>query len=131
MKINDFIILSGESDFEASYIGGGCPPIETPEGWLLIYHGVEDSSEGYIYHTGASLMDIEDPTKEIGRLKQPLFSPDLEWEKTGVVSNVVFPTGAIIENELLYIYYGAADKRIGVVSVNLAELIQEIKKTSV
>jgi predicted GH43/DUF377 family glycosyl hydrolase len=76
-------------------------------------------------------MDLEDPTKEIGRLQQPLFSPELEWEKTGVVNNVVFPTGAIIENELLYIYYGAADKRIGVVSVNLDELIQEIKKSTV
>jgi predicted GH43/DUF377 family glycosyl hydrolase len=131
MKINDFILLSGKADFEASYIGGGCPPIETPEGWLLIYHGVEDSNEGYIYHTGVSLMDLDDPTKEIGRLQQPLFSPELEWEKTGVVNNVVFPTGAIIENELLYIYYGAADKRIGVVSVNLDELIQEIKKSTV
>lgn len=127
-NLKDHIVLSGTMDFEASYIGGGCPPIETDHGWLLIYHGVEDSTNGYIYHTGAALMNIDDPTIEIGRLKEPLFSPDQDWEKDGVVSNVVFPTGTILKNDTLYIYYGAADKRIGVASVNLTELINEIIK---
>lgn len=124
--LKDHTLLSGKYPYESSYIGGGCPPIETEKGWLIIYHGVDDQAEGYVYHAAVSLMDLEDPQIEIGRLRTPLFSPDEEWEKKGVVNNVVFPTGAIIRGETLYIYYGAADKYIGVVSLNLEELINEI-----
>lgn len=127
-NIKDYTLLESKMKFEASYIGAGCPPIETKHGWLLIYHGVEDSKTGYIYHAAAALLDLKDPTKEIGRLKEPLFSPQLDWEKEGVVNNVVFPTGAIVDDGMLHIYYGAADKRIGVASMNLNDLINEIKK---
>jgi predicted GH43/DUF377 family glycosyl hydrolase len=126
-NIQKNIVLSSKMSFESSYIGAGCPPIETNEGWLLIYHGVEDTLDGYVYSAGAALVELDDPTKEIGRLKRPLFSPDLEWEKNGVTKNVVFPTAAIVIKGILQIYYGAADKRIGTLSVNLQELINEIK----
>ncbi len=126
-NIKKFTVLESKMSFEASYIGGGCPPVETKDGWLMIYHGVEDTKEGYIYHAGAALLDLNDPAKEIGRLKQPLFSPEYNWEKRGVVNNVVFPTGTILKDGILYIYYGAADKRIGVASVNMNQLINEIK----
>lgn len=129
-NIKNYTVLESKMLFEASYIGGGCPPIETADGWLMIYHGVEDTKEGYVYHAGAALLDLNDPTKEIGRLMHPLFSPELEWEKNGVVSNVVFPTGTILKDDILYIYYGAADKHIGTVSVSLKELINEIKNSS-
>jgi beta-1,2-mannobiose phosphorylase / 1,2-beta-oligomannan phosphorylase len=128
VNLKDHIMLAGRLSFEASYIGGGCPPIETSEGWLIIYHGVEDTRQGYVYHACAALMDIDDPTRELGRLQYPLFSPELDWEKYGVVKNVVFPTGAIVRDGTLYIYYGAADKRIGVVSVDLELLMDEILK---
>jgi beta-1,2-mannobiose phosphorylase / 1,2-beta-oligomannan phosphorylase len=130
-NIKKFTVLEGKFPFEASYIGGGCPPIETNVGWLIIYHGVEDTLCGYVYHACAALLDINDPTKEIGRLSYPLFSPDLEWEKKGVVSNVVFPTGAIVQDDTLYIYYGAADKYTGMASVSMSELLSELtsKKT--
>ena len=124
--INEYTILKSKMPFEASYIGAGCPPIETAHGWLLIYHGVEDTHEGYKYHAGVALLDIENPTKEIGRLKNPLFSPELDWEKSGNVNNVVFPTGSILQGDILYIYYGAADKYIGVASVNINDLLKEI-----
>ena len=127
-NIRNYTVLESKMPFEASYIGGGCPPIETKDGWLMIYHGVEDTHHGYIYHAGAALLDLNDPTKEIGRLSNPLFSPELEWEKQGVVNNVVFPTGTILQDDTLYIYYGAADKRIGVAEVSIKELIDEIKK---
>jgi predicted GH43/DUF377 family glycosyl hydrolase len=126
-NIRNFTVLESKFPFEASYIGSGCPPIETTEGWLLIYHGVEDTKDGFIYHACAALLDLQNPTIEIGRLKYPLFSPELEWEKIGVVNNVVFPTASILINDQLYIYYGAADTRIGVASVSLTELITEIK----
>ena len=125
-NIDKYIVLKSKMPFEASYIGGGCPPIETSEGWLIIYHGVEDTPNGYIYHAGAALLDLKDPTKEIGRLKYPLFSPELDWEKQGVVNNVVFPTATVLRGDTLFIYYGAADKYIGVASVSLKELLNEI-----
>lgn len=124
--LKDHTAIAGKRHFEASYIGGGCPPVETDKGWLIIYHGVEDTPGGYVYHTGAALMDLNDPKIELGRLKDPLFSPELEWETKGVVNNVVFPTGTVLRNETLYIYYGAADKYIGVASLNINELVNEI-----
>ncbi|MBS1492871.1 MAG: pesticidal protein Cry7Aa [Bacteroidetes bacterium] len=115
---------------ELSYIGSGCPPIETKEGWLIIYHGVTDGPEGFIYNACAALFDKKNIMKEIGRLKKPLFSPTEEWEINGDVRDVVFPTGTAIFNDRLYIYYGAADKRIACASVNLKILLKELKKKS-
>src|SRR5690606_9327735 len=97
-----------------SYIGGGCPPIETDKGWLLIYHGVQDTKEGFVYSACAALLDIDDPRIEIARLPYPLFLPEKEWECSGNVRNVCFPTGCIIDEKVLYIYYGAADEHIAV-----------------
>ncbi len=125
-QMGENTVLSSVMPFEGSYLGGGCPPIETEQGWLMIYHGVEDTPQGYIYHAGAALLDLEDPTKVIGRLKTPLISPEHTWEKLGKVNNVVFPTGTIVRDDTLYIYYGAADSMIGVASVNLSALITEI-----
>jgi predicted GH43/DUF377 family glycosyl hydrolase len=109
-----------------SYIGGGCPPIETEAGWLLIYHGVHDTVKGYVYTACAALLDLNDPGKEIARLPYPLFFPDQEWEINGEVNNVCFPTGTILEENTLYIYYGAADEHIAVASVQLNELLDEL-----
>lgn len=112
---------------EASYVGGGCPPIETPQGWVLIYHGVKDTPKGYVYSACAALLDLNDPQKEIGRLPYPLFEPQFEWELHGVVDNVVFPTGTALFGDTLYIYYGAADKHIACASVSLSALVSELQ----
>ncbi|MFH0763915.1 MAG: pesticidal protein Cry7Aa [Candidatus Omnitrophota bacterium] len=122
------ILLEPKYRFESRNIGGGCPPIETNEGWLLIYHGVEDSPQGRIYHAAAALLDLDDPAKVIGRIKRPLFSPAEKWEKHGDVDNVVFPTGTVVKDGRLYIYYGAADKLIAAKSVDMKELLAELKK---
>jgi predicted GH43/DUF377 family glycosyl hydrolase len=122
-----FVIMSPKFFHEMSYIGSGCPPIETSEGWLLIYHGVSDSTEGYVYSACAALLDLEDPKKEISRLPYPLFSPVEIWELKGEVNNVCFPTGTILDNDNLYIYYGAADERIAVAMISLKELLAELK----
>jgi len=125
--LGSHIVLESQYRFESRNIGGGCPPIETDYGWLLIYHGVEDSRQGRIYHAAAALLDLNDPTKVIGRMKRPLFSPDEEWEKRGDVNNVVFPTGTVLKNNKLYIYYGAADKCIAAKSVDINDLLAELK----
>lgn len=122
----DCILLSPKHEHELNYIGGGCPPIETKSGWLFIYHGVAHQDAGNIYSACAALFDLEDPTKEIARLPYALISPETEWELTGYVNNVVFPSGTAIFDGVLYIYYGAADKRIAVASVNLDDLIKEL-----
>lgn len=127
LHLDEHIILSSKYDHEISYIGGGCPPIETEEGWLIIYHGVHDTTNGYVYTACAALLDLHNPNIELARLPYPLFKPEHEWELTGEVNNVVFPTGTSLFNDTLYIYYGAADKCIAVASVSLKKLIHELK----
>ena len=127
LHLDEHIILSSKYDHEISYIGGGCPPIETEEGWLIIYHGVHDTTNGYVYTACAALLDLHNPNIELARLPYPLFKPEHEWELTGEVNNVVFPTGTSLFNDTLYIYYGAADKCIAVASVSFKKLIHELK----
>lgn len=126
LHLKDHIVLSPKYDFAVSYIGGGCPPIETENGWLLIYHGVHDTVKGYVYSACAALLNIDNPQKEISRLPYPLFMPELEWELKGEVNNVCFPTGTVLLDDTLYIYYGAADEQIAVASVSLKELLNEL-----
>jgi predicted GH43/DUF377 family glycosyl hydrolase len=123
---SDYILMSPIFQHEISYIGGGCPPIETEAGWLLIYHGVADSAKGYVYSACAALLDIDNPQKEIARLPYPFFKPEMDWELKGEVNNVCFPTGAVVFDDLLYIYYGAADERVACASVCLSALIKEL-----
>ena len=126
LHLDQHIVLSPKYTHEVSYIGAGCPPIETEEGWLLIYHGVHDTPNGYVYSACAALLDLENPNIEIARLPYALFKPELEWELKGEVNNVVFPTGTALFNDTLYIYYGAADKRIACASLGLKELVLEL-----
>ena len=125
-NLHENIALAPKYEHEVSYIGGGCPPIETEHGWLLIYHGVHDTTKGYVYSACAALMDLENPHKEIARLPYALFKPELEWELKGEVNNVCFPTGAVLFDDVLYIYYGAADARIACASLSLSSLVKEL-----
>jgi len=127
LHLTDSILMTAKYPHEASYIGGGCTPIETADGWLFIYHAVQDTVDGYVYTACAALLDIENPLIEIGRLPLPLFSPTEAYEKFGYVNNVCFPTGAIIQADTLYIYYGAADERVACASMCLSELIATLK----
>lgn len=125
-NLQKYIILDPGFAHESSYIGGGCPPIETEHGWLLIYHGVEETNHGLIYSACAALLDLEDPSKVLARLPYALFSPEYEWELKGEVNNVVFPTGTALFGNTLFIYYGAADTHIACASVSLSELVAEL-----
>jgi predicted GH43/DUF377 family glycosyl hydrolase len=128
-ELKRYIVLKPKYGFENQYIGGGCPPIETKDGWLIIYHAAQNTPSGKVYHACAALLDLENPLKVLGRLNKPLFSPAAAYEKNGVTNNVVFPTGAVVKNGRLHIYYGAADKLIAAKSVNLNELLAKLKKT--
>ena len=126
--LDQSVLLENKFWFESRNIGGGAPPVETKDGWLLIFHTVEELNKTRVYRASAALLDKENPTKVIGRLDYPLFSPEEEWEKKGFVNNVVFPTGTALFGDDLYVYYGAADKLIGVAKMSLKELLDELKR---
>lgn len=126
MSLEKHIVMDPELHHESSHIGGGCPPIETPEGWVLIYHAAEDTPKGFRYHASAALLDLENPLREIARLPRPLISPTFKWEKVGYVNNIIFPSGTIVKDDVLYIYYGAADERVAVASIPMEDLLSAL-----
>eukprot|EP01037_Dinobryon_pediforme_P007890 gene7890-7958_t len=128
LHFNDHILMCPKYAHEISYVGGGCPPVETEHGWLLLYHGVKDAVKGYEYACCAALLDLDDPLIEIARLPYPLFKPELDYELKGDVDDVCFPTGTILEGDKLFIYYGAADELIACASVNINDLVSELLK---
>ncbi|SFF09529.1 glycoside hydrolase family 130 protein [Sunxiuqinia elliptica] len=111
--------------WELIQIGNCGSPIETPEGWLVISHGVGPMRE---YALGASLFDLQNPEKEIGRLKAPLLLPNAE-EREGYVPNVVYSCGSIIHNDDLIIPYAMSDYASTYATVDLRELLNELKKS--
>ena len=128
MNLEKHIVMDPQLKHESSHIGGGCPPIETEDGWLLIYHAAEDTPKGFKYHAAAALLDKDNPSIEIARLPSPLISPTFKWEKVGYVNNIIFPSGAIVDQGVLFIYYGAADERVAVASIELETLVNELLK---
>lgn len=126
LQMEEDIVMDPIYKHESNYIGGGCPPIETEHGWLLIYHGVEETKKGRVYSACAALLDLNDPSLELARLPYALFSPEYEWELIGEVNNVCFPTGTALFGDTLFIYYGAADSMIACATVRLSELVAEL-----
>jgi len=127
LHFEEHTVMEPLYDHESSYVGSGCPPIETPYGWLLIYHGADETNHGIEYSAcAAALLNLENPCKLISRLPYALFKPEYDWEKRGEVNNIVFPTGTALFGDTLYIYHGAAHERIAVASVNLPELVEEL-----
>jgi predicted GH43/DUF377 family glycosyl hydrolase len=114
--------------WEAKKIGGGPPPLRTEEGWVVIYHGVDENS---VYRVGAALLDLEHPLRAIARFPEPILEPERSFETTGDVPNVVFPTGTAMFGDELLIYYGGADKVIGLARRQLSELVHELKRHKV
>ena len=104
-------------------IGSSSVPCLTDAGWLEVYHG---SSKGNRYCLGASLHDKTDPTKVLGRSKEPLMEPEAEYELHGFFGNVIFNCGLLCEDGLLKIYYGAADEVIAYAEVSLAEVLDSL-----
>jgi beta-1,2-mannobiose phosphorylase / 1,2-beta-oligomannan phosphorylase len=101
-------------------IGISGPPLETKEGWLLLYHGIGD---GGVYKTGAVLLAHHNPMHILAGTNEAILAPELSWEKIGHVNNVVFPCGNVIINDILYVYYGGADSVVGVARIPLKKLL--------
>ena len=110
--------------WDADKVGPGAPPIRTKKGWLLIYHGVKNTSSGPIYRLGVALFDINNPAKIIGRSEEPILSPTEQYERIGDVPNVVFTCGAILEKDgEVKIYYGACDTYICLAIAHIDDLL--------
>jgi predicted GH43/DUF377 family glycosyl hydrolase len=103
---------------------GNCgSPVETSEGWIALFHGVGPMRK---YSIWAELLDIDDPSKVIGRLREPILSPD-EHERDGYVPNVVYTCGIMLRDDVLVVPYGIADQRCRVATVSIPELLSRFK----
>ncbi len=107
------------SSWENEKIGIAGPPIKTPEGWFLIYHGVSRDKR---YCLGAALLDLDHPEKVIARQSEPILEPEMDWEINGYVPNVVFSCGQAVINDEIYVYYGGADTHIGVAKMSIEDI---------
>ncbi len=110
-------------------IGAGPAPIETSEGWLLFYHGVQDTCNCLVYSMGACLLDLEDPSKVLYNCSPYLLTPEMIYEQNGFVPNVVFPCGVLADQDTgrLAIYYGGADSVTCLAFAQVDELVEYIK----
>jgi len=123
------LILAGHRTWDSDRVGLGPPPIETPEGWLIIYHGARKTASGAIYRVGLALLDLES-LEVIHRSRNWVFGPKESYERVGDVDDVIFPCGAVVDektNELL-VYYGAADSVVALATANLDDVLTYLKK---
>jgi predicted GH43/DUF377 family glycosyl hydrolase len=109
--------------WDANKIGLSPPPLETSEGWLILYHGVRETVSGSIYRLGLALLDREDPTRVLRRSDQWVFGPEEPYERSGDVDNVVFPCGWILQGDKLLLYYGGADTGVAVAVASLSAVL--------
>lgn len=118
--------------WDAGKIGLSTPLIETPDGWLMIYHGVRITASGSLYRLGLALFDLEQPERLLLRGDEWVFAPEEEYEREGDVNNVVFPCGYTIgdDGDTLYMYYGAADSCIGLATASVHTLLEWLKRNS-
>lgn len=114
--------------WDANKIGLGPQPIETSEGWLIIYHGVRTTASGSIYRIGLALLDLDDPCKVIYRSNNWVFGPTETFERIGDVPDVTFPCGAVVnEDGELLMYYGAADTCMALATAKVQDLVDFLK----
>ncbi|MDP3441618.1 MAG: glycoside hydrolase family 130 protein [Ignavibacteria bacterium] len=122
----------GSGWWQGTKIGAGPVPIETTEGWLLFYHGVSGTCNGFVYSFGAVILDIEEPSKVLYRTRDYLLTPEKNYETTGFVPNVAFPCANLFDAETgrIAIYYGAADTYTAIAFAQVDELLSYIKSNS-
>ena len=118
------------SYWDAEKVGIGPPPLETPEGWLVLFHGVKVTAAGGVYRVGTALLDRDDPRRLLARSDEWVFGPWTDYERSGDVPDVVFPTGWILEDDgdTLRVYYGAADTCVAVATASLSTLLEHLAR---
>ena len=114
------VLAPRSGHFDSLGVEPGPPPILLDEGWLLLYNGWNAHK---VHCVGAALLAPDDPNRVLARAQEPLLQPEQPWEREGPVPNVVFGEGAICLDDTLYLYYGAADRVIGLATLALPKLI--------
>ena len=114
--------------WDANKIGLCAPPLETEQGWLILYHGVRTTASGSIYRLGLALLDRDDPTRMTHRGDEWVFGPRTHYERDGDVDDVVFPCGWLVRNGTVHMYYGAADSCIAYATAKLDELLDYVTR---
>lgn len=117
------IVRPRDTKWESLKIGGGAPPIKTPEGWLVIYHGKGDNS---VYSLFTLLLDLDEPWKVLKRASKPFLTPTEPYETEGFFPNVVFSNGVVEKEDRVYVYYGAADKSACVAVTDVDGLLSSL-----
>lgn len=115
--------------WDANKVGLCAQPLETPDGWLILYHGVRQTASGAIYRLGLALLDQEDPTKVLRRSDEWIFGPKESYEKEGDVRDIVFPCGWVTDKNSgkVKMYYGAADTSIALAAASISDLLTYIR----
>jgi beta-1,4-mannooligosaccharide/beta-1,4-mannosyl-N-acetylglucosamine phosphorylase len=126
MKVTPF----EQSAWQCTKIGAGSVPIRTDEGWLIFYHGVINTCNGFRYSMGAAILDLNDPSRVLYRTQPYLLAPATSYELAGDVPNVLFPTAALTHDDKLAIYYGAADTVVGLAFGYLQEILDYTRSNS-
>jgi predicted GH43/DUF377 family glycosyl hydrolase len=122
------LIMTRAGYWDCHRVGLACQPIETQQGWMIFYHGVRITAAGAIYRLGLAMLDLEEPWRVLRRSDEWVLGPREPYERIGDVSDVVFPTGAVVhkETDQLNLYYGAADTAVAVATTNLSDCIDYI-----
>jgi beta-1,4-mannooligosaccharide/beta-1,4-mannosyl-N-acetylglucosamine phosphorylase len=125
-------VMGASRGWQSTKIGAGPVPIETPQGWLLIYHGVLTSCNGFVYSFGAALLDLDRPWKVIYRGEPYLLSPQADYECVGDVPNVVFPCATLLDEPSgrIAIYYGGADTVTALAFARVDEVLEFLRENS-
>jgi beta-1,2-mannobiose phosphorylase / 1,2-beta-oligomannan phosphorylase len=127
------LLAKAMSPWEGGRVGGSTPPIKTPDGWLVFYHGVQNENEKLrrvVYRMGAMLLDLENPMRVLARTREPLLEPVHYYERVGCyIPNVVFPTGAVVKDGVVYLYYGCCDTSIALATCPLSRIMAALSPT--
>lgn len=117
--------------WDAVKIGLGPPPLRTPEGWLVMYHGAHMTASGPIYRVGFVLLDLEQPENVLRRSDNWVLGPQADYERVGDVSKVIFPNGWVMDEEtgILSLYYGAADSVVALATARLSDVLEHVLST--
>ncbi|MFA6005009.1 MAG: hypothetical protein WC775_00805 [Patescibacteria group bacterium] len=127
LQIRD-VIPPRRNSWDSIKIGISAPPIKSKDGWVLFYHGINLAD--HEYRVGVMLLDLSNPGTVLSRSEYPLMEPETEYEKNGIVNNVVFPCGVALQNDTAYIYYGAADKVVCLSTIDFPALVAYLKEGS-
>jgi len=124
---DDVLLAAPEQEWESRKLGGSTPPLLTDEGWLTIYHAV---GPDYRYRVGVMMLDREDPRRVIARSPRYIMEPEFDYETKGFYQGCVFPTGNVVVDGTVYVYYGGADRFIGCATARLQDLVDYVMQYS-